>query len=186
MKKEDMLTPAEERIGNRLLDAGIHFLTGEIEEDNVKDAIRWIVYENLKESTTPISLYINSTGGDLSEAFALIDVIRNSKRVIRTFGIGSICSAAFLIFCSGTKGQRFIAKNTSIMCHQYASEMNGKYHDIKAFVRETELTNLRMQKILQETTGMDLRGVKSKLLPPSDVWFTAEELIELGVADTIF
>jgi len=28
--------------------------------------------------------------------------------------------------------------------------------------------------------------VKTKLIPPSDVWFTAEEIVELGVADIIF
>jgi hypothetical protein len=33
---------------------------------------------------------------------------------------------------------------------------------------------------------MDSRSVKTKLLPPSDVWFTAEELVELSVADQIF
>ena len=64
--------------------------------------------------------------------------------------------------------------------------MNGKYHDMKAYVRESELANTRMNRLLQECTGMDSRSVKTKLLPPSDVWFTAEELIELGVADQLF
>ena len=187
MKKDDMMIPADEKIGMGLLNAHIHFLTGEIEEENIKSAIQWIVYENLNgNDNSPLSLYINSTGGDLNEAFGLIDIMRNSKRVIRTFGIGSVCSAAFLIFASGTKGHRYIATNTSIMCHQYASEMNGKYHDMKAFVRENELTNTRMQTVLQECTGLEPRSVKTKLLPPSDVWFTAEDLIELGVADIIF
>lgn len=187
MKKDDMLMPADERIGLGLLNAHIHFLTGDIEEENIKSAIQWIVYENMNASDNlPLSLYINSVGGDLEHAFALIDIMRNSKRTIRTFGIGSICSAAFLIFAAGTKGQRYIAKNTSIMCHQFASELNGKYHDMKAYVRETELTNAKMQRHLKECTGLDSRSVKTKLLPPSDVWFTPEELLELGVADIIF
>lgn len=187
MKKEDLMIPAEEKISIGLLNAHIHFLSGEINEETVKSAIEWIVYENLNTSSdTPLSLYINSAGGDLSEAFALTDIMRNSNRVIRTFGLGSVCSAAFLIFASGTQGHRYIAKNTSIMCHQYASEMNGKYHDMKAYVRESELANTRMNRLLQECTGMDSRSVKTKLLPPSDVWFTADELIELGVADQLF
>ena len=122
----------------------------------------------------------------LHGAFGLIDIMRNSKQPIRTIGVGSICSAAFLIFAAGTKGERYVAKNTSIMCHQYASEMNGKFHDMKAFVRESDLANLRMSRHLQECTGMDARNVKTKLLPPSDVWFSAEEILELGVADHIF
>ena len=187
MKKEDMLIPADEQISIGLLNANIHFLTGEINEESIRRTIEWIVYENLSTNNDkPLSLYINSAGGDLNEAFGLIDIMRNSNRVIRTFGIGSVCSAAFLIFASGTKGHRYIAQNTSIMCHQYATEMNGKYHDMKAFVRESELTNTRMLTVLQECTGLEPRSVKTKLIPPSDVWFTAEEIVELGVADNIF
>jgi ATP-dependent protease ClpP protease subunit len=43
-----------------------------------------------------------------------------------------------------------------------------------------------MVNILREATGLDSRTIKSKLLPASDVWLTAEELIELGIADRIF
>jgi ATP-dependent protease ClpP protease subunit len=43
-----------------------------------------------------------------------------------------------------------------------------------------------MVNILKEATGLDTRTVKNKLLPASDVYLTADELIELGVADHIF
>jgi ATP-dependent Clp protease protease subunit len=76
--------------------------------------------------------------------------------VVRTIAIGNVMSAAFLIFAAGDKGERYVAKNTSIMCHQYASEMNGKYHDMKAYVRESELANTRMNKLLQECTPVML------------------------------
>ena len=186
MKKLDDLIPAEDKITSGLLNNHIHFLYGEIEAENTNKAIQWIVYENLANSDKLLTLYINSEGGNLDGAFGLIDIMRNSKQPIRTIGVGSICSAAFLIFAAGTKGERYVAKNTSIMCHQYASEMNGKFHDMKAFVRESDLANLRMSRHLQECTGMDARNVKTKLLPPSDVWFSAEEILELGVADHIF
>ena len=99
-----------------------------------------------------LTLYINSTGGSLNDSFALIDMMRNSKCPIRTVGIGSICSAAFMIFSSGSKGQRYIAKNTSIMCHQYSDDIEGKHHDIKSRFKEIELTNTRMINILKDNT----------------------------------
>jgi hypothetical protein len=40
--------------------------------------------------------------------------------------------------------------------------------------------------MLKEFTGLDTRTIKNKLLPPSDVWLTAEELVGLGIADRIF
>lgn len=184
-KPEDIL-PAEEKIGLGLLNNHIHFLTGEVNEESILEVIKWIVYENLQANKEKVlTLYINSTGGSLCDAFALIDVMRNSACPIRTIGMGSVMSAAFLIFAAGTKGQRFIARNTSIMCHQFSEDMDGKYHDIKAQMRESENTNKRMLEVLKESTGLNNRVIRTKLLPPSDVWLNADDVIELGVADHI-
>ena len=184
-KDFDLDVSALEKIGLGLLNSHVHFLTGEIEEENIENAIKWIVYENLICGNSPktLTMYINSNGGDLNSAFALIDVMKNSHHPIRTIGVGSVISAAFLIFACGTKGERFIARNTSIMCHQYSCAVEGKHHDIKSRFKEVELTNTRMIEILKENTGLETRTIKSKLLCPTDVWLTAEELIELGIAD---
>jgi ATP-dependent Clp protease protease subunit len=184
-KDFDLDVSALEKIGLGLLNSHVHFLTGEIEEENIENAIKWIVYENLICGNSPktLTMYINSNGGDLNSAFALIDIMKQSKCPIRVIGLGSICSAAFMIFSSGTKGERYIANNTSIMCHQYSDGMEGKHHDIKSRFKELELTNTRMIEVLKENTGLETRTIKSKLLCPTDVWLTAEELIELGIAD---
>lgn len=184
-KDFDLDVSALEKIGLGLLNSHVHFLTGEIEEENIENAIKWIVYENLICGNSPktLTMYINSSGGNLNDSLGLIDIMRTSQCPIRTIGIGSICSAAFMIFSSGTKGERYIAKNTSIMCHQYTDGMEGKHHDIKSRFKEIELTNTRMIEILKENTGLETRTIKSKLLCPTDVWLTAEELIELGIAD---
>jgi ATP-dependent protease ClpP protease subunit len=42
-----------------------------------------------------------------------------------------------------------------------------------------------MIQILKDSTGLVPSKIKSKLLPASDVYLTAEEVIELGVADHI-
>ena len=91
-----------------------------------------------------------------------------------------------IIFAAGTKGQRLISETASVMCHQYSDGFSGKYHDIKAIAKENELANQRMVNLLKEFTGLETRTIKSKLLPPSDVWFTTDELLELGVADGVF
>jgi ATP-dependent Clp protease protease subunit len=185
-RKEFDFIPADDRIKAGLLENNIHFLCGEIDEENTLEAIQWITFANLKPGNETLTLYINSEGGSLQDAFALIEMMRKSKKVIRTIGIGSVCSAAFMIFAAGTKGERQISETASIMCHQFSGDASGKYHDIKAAAKENDLANLRMVNLLKEFTEMETRTIKSKLLPPSDVWFTADELIELGVADEIF
>lgn len=188
-KKTDILEDiagASEKIGIGLLNNHTHYLSGEINDESVGEVIKWLIYENLGSSSNKtLTLYINSTGGDLYETFALIDVMRNSKHPIRTVGVGAVMSAAFFIFASGTKGERYAGTNTSFMCHQFTESMDSKYHDLKATMRENDLCNARMIQILKDSTGLVPSKIKSKLLPASDVYLTAEEVVELGVADQI-
>lgn len=184
MKQTDF--NVQERIDSKLFENGIHFLTGDIEQENIDAAIKWIVMENLDlRSQKTLTLYVNSSGGDLYNAFALIDTMRNSHHKIRTIGIGSVMSAAFLIVASGTKGERYIAKNAGIMCHQYSDETAGKHHDLKAQMREGEHCHNRMLQILRLATGLPNTKIKSKLLTSTDSYLTAEEIRDLGVVDQI-
>jgi len=182
MKKIDEFN-ANDRIGIKLLENSVHFLTGEITEENINECIKWLVYENLEAKEKVLTLYVNSSGGDLYQAFALIDIMRNSKHVVRTVGIGSVMSAAFLIFTSGDHGERHLAANTGIMCHQFSGGTDAKFHDLKAEMKENEMLNKKMVEILKNATGLAPSRIKTKLLPASDVYLTAQEAIELGIAD---
>lgn len=186
-KDEFLPLPADDKIQLKFLQNSTHYLSGDIEEENIRKAIQWIMYENMcdYEKDKQLKLYINSMGGELYQAFALIDIMRTSKYPIVTVATGSIMSAAFLIFACGTKGQRYISPNTGAMCHQFSDYMESKYHDIKAAMKEAEYCNERMMNILRVATGLETRIIKSKLLGPSDAYFTPQELIELNIADHI-
>ena len=176
---------AEDRIDNLLLDSHMFFLHGDIEEENIDRCIKWIEYENIDKKDKLLTLYVNTTGGDLYQSLALIDIMKTSKHPIRTIGLGSIMSGGFLIFVCGTKGERYIAPNAGIMCHQLSDDITDKYHDIKSAVKEVENCNARMIKILRDATGLSALKIQSKLLPASDVYLTARELIQLKAADFI-
>ncbi len=184
MRKFEDFT-ADDRIDVKLLENSVHFLVGEIDEDNINACIKWITYENFDSKDKTLTLYINSTGGDLYQAFALIDIMQSSAKPIRVIGIGAVMSAAFLIFASGTKGERYAAKNTSFMCHQFTESMDNKYHDLKATMKENDLCNTKMVQILKDATGLPPSKIKTKLLPASDVYLDSTEVVELGVADFI-
>jgi ATP-dependent Clp protease protease subunit len=164
-----------------------HFLTGEINGESVEKTIRWIMMGAENPSPEhPMKLYINSEGGSLIDAFALVDVMRTSPVPIATVGMGNLMSSAFMIFAAGTLGQRAIAKNTSIMIHQFNSDYTGKYHDMRSYAEEIDRINYRMVAELSRTSKLNESEVSTKLLKPSDVWLTAEKLVELGFADIIF
>lgn len=163
-----------------------YFLTGDIDGMSVEPIIKWIIHANMNNLEGKLLLHINSEGGELSDAFGLIDVMKSSKIPISTIGIGNIMSSAFLILGAGALGERWIGKNTSIMIHQFSHELIGKYHDMKSYSKEIENTNERMTRILSDCSSLTEKDVKSKFLKPTDVWMTAEELVQFGVADQIF
>jgi len=178
---------AQDSIDKSLLDNDIHYLHGDICNENIAEAIKWIVSANLdKKPKRKLKLYINSYGGDLYEAFALIDVIKESHHTISTIGVGAIMSAAFLIFVSGENGQRILGKNTGIMNHQHSSEQaETKMHDMKAAMSENVNCETRALNIIREACGMTMSEVRKKFNSPSDQYFTAKQMVDFKLADAI-
>ena len=184
--KQQSQGDVKEIIRSGLFNHGVNFLQGEIDSDKVDNILRWLTFENLEGHRKHLTLYINSPGGDLYDAFALIDAMRASHIPIYTVGMGAVMSAAFMIFVSGERGHRFLAPNTGVMCHEFSEEIFGKHHDIRASLLEADNLGKRMQDILVSATGQDAKWVRKTLLNPTDQWFTAEQAIELGLADHLF
>jgi ATP-dependent Clp protease protease subunit len=162
-------------------------LMGGIDTDSVKPVIEWILHENFvkKKKHKELLLMICSEGGDLEPAFALIDVIKASRIPIKTVGLGQIASCGLLIFLAGTKGRRVLTPNTSVLSHQFSWGSAGKVHELFATIKEFELTQQRMVRHYQESTGLDEETIKTILLPPQDVYLSAEEALNYNICDAI-
>ena len=155
---------------------------------SVTPVISWILRNNFRpDSKRPpyLTLVINSPGGDLNAAFALIDTMKGSAIPVRTVGIGQISSCGILTFMSGAKGHRILTPNTSILSHQYSWASRGKEHELFARVREFELTSSRMMALYKHCTGLSESKIREVLLPAQDTWLSAEEAVEYGIADEI-
>lgn len=170
-----------------LADIGMYVLMGEIDSDSVKPVIEWILHENFvsKKRRKELLLMVCSEGGAVQDAFALIDVMRSSLIPVKTVGLGMIASSGLLIFLAGSKGRRVLTPNTSILSHQFSWYNEGKVHELFATMKEYELTQYRMVKHYQECTGLDEESIRKSLLPPHDVWLTAEDALKLNICDSI-
>lgn len=170
-----------------LNDHGIMVLMGDIDVENVKNVIEWILHENhvKKKKLKELLLMICSDGGEISTAFALIDVMRSSMIPIKTVGLGTIASAGLLIFLAGSKGRRVLTPNTSILSHQFSWGSHGKAHELFATMKEFELTHQRMVDHYQLCTGLDDDTIKKLLLPPHDVYLSAQDAREYNICDAI-
>lgn len=170
-----------------LNDSGMYVLMDEVDSDSIKPVVEWILHENFvrKKKHKELLLMVCSDGGSISEAFALIDVMRSSKIPVKTVGLGCIASCGLLIFMAGSKGRRVLTPNTSILSHQFSWGSDGKAHELFATMREFELTHQRMVNHYQKCTGLDDETIKKVLLPPQDVWLSAQEALKYKICDYV-
>lgn len=175
-------THAEELQAN-----GIYVFMDEVSNETMKPVIEWILFENYvsKHKKRELLLMICSPGGDLQEAFALIDVMHNSAIPIKTVGLGQIASSGLLIFMAGTRGRRTLTPNTSILSHQFSWYNEGKAHELFATMREYELTQARMIEHYRRCTGATDELIREYLLPAQDRWLSAEEALNLKICDEV-
>lgn len=173
--------------GQLLQDNGMYVFMGDVDDENVKPVIEWVLRENYvaKRKRKELLLMVCSVGGDMSNAFALIDVMRSSRIPIKTVGLGCVASAGLLIFMAGTRGRRVLTPNTSILSHQFSWYSDGKAHELFATVKEFELTQKRMLEHYKTCTGMSDEDIRKILLPPQDVWLGADEALSYGICDHV-
>lgn len=170
-----------------LSDYGIYYFSNEFNTSSTKDVITWILDSNFQSSTKfeNLTLIITSYGGDLFSAFALIDVMRGSQIPIHTIGLGVIASAGLMTFIAGEPGQRIITPNTSILSHQWSAGTYGKEHELVATSRQFDLTTQRMIAHYKKCTKLSEKVIREKLLPPQDIWLSAEEAKEYNLVDKV-
>lgn len=177
-----------EKEPSRLLqEAGMYVFMDAVNDDSIRPIIEWILVENhvVKKKKKELLLMVCSEGGSVEDAFALIDVMKSSSVPIKTVGLGVIASAGLMIFLAGHKGRRILTPNTSILSHQYSNAHEGKHHELFAIAKEHNLIQQRMLEHYKEATGLDSKIILEKLLPPSDMYLSAEEALELNICDYV-
>lgn len=161
-------------------------LMDEISLSSSKNVIEWILDANFTEERPDmLNLVVCSPGGDLNAAFAVVDIMRGSAVPIRTIGLGQIASAGLMIFIAGEKGQRILTPNTSILSHQYSWGAFGKEHELFAQIKEFDLTTKRMIAHYKKCTGLKDEQIREVLLPPQDIWLSAQEAKKYGICDDV-
>ena len=171
-------------------------LYGSIEEETVGDlcvdllALREMITfsQRQEESDKTIDFIISTYGGEASEAFALYDIMRIVRKDcnIATFGLGKVMSGGVLILAAGTKGKRKIGKNCRVMVHSVVGTSHGSLYSLENEMEEVRWIQERYTKALAEESKMTEKYIKEELFGKKmNVYLSAEEAVELGIADEI-
>ena len=135
----------------------------------------------------PLEFVVSTCGGVAADMFSIYDIMRMVRKDcdIQTLGLGKVMSAGVLLLAAGTKGQRRIGQNCRVMLHGVQSGQHGNISDLENEMAEAKWTQERLIECMVKETKMTRSRLKKLLEKRMNVYFTAEEAVELGIADEI-
>lgn len=158
-------------------------LIGEIDEGTfcyVDSALTLLEGNNKKA----ITVKINSEGGSLYDALAIVARIRSSKCRIVTEGYGCIMSAASLIMAAGHK--RRMSEFAWLMHHEMSYDAGGTHEQVKHRVKQLDREEEMWQEAMAKFTKHDKEYWANTGKLGQDLYLNAEQCKVLGIIDEVF
>ena len=140
-----------------------------------------------EERPEDVHLLISTGGGAVYDMFGIIDIMNivKRRRDIATLGTGKIFSAGVPLLASGTKGKRFVTRNARIMMHRCSAGNMGTTADLKATHDEMRVMEDQMVQLIAENSKLSVGEIHNMFSRNTDEYFSAQEAIEMGLADEI-
>ena len=172
----------EDALAERFLKTRTILLSGEIDKESSERFIRQLLLlESL--SADPITVLIDSPGGDVDAGYAIFDMIRFVSAPVRIVGMGLVASAAALVLLAVPKDRRLGLPNSHYLIHQPLSGIRGVATEIEIHARELEKTRERVNRVIAEETGQSMDRVRKDT--DRDFWMNAEEAIAYGLISRV-
>ena len=170
--------------GDRVRDV---YLVGDIEKDTARNAIERI-REMANDNDRPITVYINSAGGNVTDGLAIHDAIRHiiSRGIEVTIIVqGMAYSMGSIVLQAASDGQRFAFPHSWIMIHEPA-KWAGWQSTSAAAQHLDRLKQMQRQiyEILSNRSGRPLQKI-IRDTKRTDFYLDAKMALEYGLIDAV-
>ena len=157
-------------------------ISGEINEESAVDFTDNILDLNL-ESNEPITVLINSNGGEINSGLLMYDAIVGSKAPIRMICRGKAYSMGAVLFACAK--ERYMLPNSELMLHQpmLGGKVSGNASSIKSISDSMLETKKKINKLLSKHTKKTEEEIDEAT--SFDHYFSPEESIEFNLCDEI-
>jgi len=163
------------------------YLIGDIEKDTARLCIERL-RELSNDNTKPISLYINSAGGNVTDGLAIHDVVRHiiSRGMeVSVIVQGMAYSMGSIVLQAASEGKRLTYPHSWIMIHEPA-KWAGWQSTTAAAQHLERLKQMQDQiyKILASRSGKPLRQI-IRDTKRTDFYLDAQSALDYGLVDGI-
>lgn len=176
------------------LDLRIIGLFSDVDQEKTAELTQLLIYlnevnkaEKDEKNKKPIDFYISTYGGSADDMFALYDLMEIVKEdtVIKTIGLGKVMSAGVLLLAAGTHGERRIGKNCRVMVHNVIAGNHGSLPNLTNELEAIQQLQDDYVDALVQNTKLSKKKLKKLLNEKVNVYLSAEEAVEYGIADII-
>ena len=181
--EERKLNVASMDVFSRLMMDRIIFLGVPIDDDVANIITAQLLFLASSDSSSDISLYINTPGGQVSSGLAIYDTIQLIDPDVQTICTGMAASMGSVLLCAGTKGKRSALPHSRVMIHQPLGGARGQASDILIAAQEIEKTRQELYSIISEHSGQPIEKIYAD--GDRDFWMTAQEAKDYGMIDEI-
>lgn len=137
-----------------------------------------------------VTILINSPGGSIVEGLAIIDTIAELKRsgmTVECVVRGEACSMAGVILQAATPGRRKIGACSTVMLHAGGLGAVGSTHEVQDRVEYMARLLGIIAGVFEQanTKGHKADYFRTLFDKRKDIYFSANEAVELGLADEV-
>jgi ATP-dependent Clp protease, protease subunit len=179
-------TPRGERaydIFSLLLRNRIIFLGTPINDQIANLIIAQLLFLNQEDRESPISMYINSPGGQVYSGLAIYDTMQMITNPVATYAVGVTASFGTLLLAAGAKGMRYALPHSTMHMHQPLGGAQGQATDIEIQAREILRLKARLNEILAFHTNRSLEDIERDT--DRDYYMDARAAADYGLVDQV-
>ena len=136
-----------------------------------------------EDSSKPISMYINSPGGQVYSGMAIYDTMQQIECPVSTVAVGFTASFGTVLLTAGAKGMRYALPNATIHMHQPLGGAQGQASDIAIQAQEILRLRTSLTGILAKHTGQTIERIEEDT--DRDIYMGAEQAMEYGLVDQV-
>lgn len=166
-----------------LLKNRIIFLGTPINDQVANLIVAQLLFLNQEDREAPISMYINSPGGQVYSGLAIYDTMQSISNPISTVAVGVTASFGTVLLTAGTKGSRYALPHATIHIHQPLGGVQGQASDIEIEAREILRLKTRLNQILSYHTGQTIEAIERDT--DRNFYMDADTAVSYGVVDQV-
>lgn len=183
MEKEEE-SQEMDNLASKLLKSRTVVISQQVDAKLTSKVLSQLVLLEQEGNDQPVTVFINSPGGEIFSGFAIFDMLNFISCPVTTIVTGFAASMGSILSLAAEKGCRYAMPQAKIMIHQpLLMGYQGRATECEIQAREILKTRDHLVKLYAEQTGKNREEIKKAL--DRDNWFTAEEALEYGLIDKV-